>query len=155
MIPIEVIEQPKRECDGCTKCCDGWLFGTAHNHEFWPGKKCHFVGVGGCSIYNQRPEDPCKTFSCVWKFDERIPNWMKPNLVNAIVVQRQLNEHSYIEIHEAGGRLDPTVLSWFFMKYATGVFTNIRYQLDGGWQSIGSLDFLDALNGKPSKAVVM
>jgi len=90
----------------------------------------------GCSIYDQRPEDPCKSFRCEWLTNENIPYWMKPDLVNVIIYKRYENEKNFLEFTEAGSKLDSKVLSWIFMEYANGRLKNIKYQLDGGWNYI-------------------
>lgn len=136
----------ERKCEGCHKCCDGWLWGKAHEHEFWPGRPCHFVGSKGCTIYPDRPHDPCVTFKCLWLKDSNIPEWMKPDQSNVILVDREKNGVAYIESYEAGARLDPKVLSWMFMSHVQGKIPNLKYQLDSGWNYIGSMDFI---NGKP------
>jgi uncharacterized cysteine cluster protein YcgN (CxxCxxCC family) len=125
-----------RSCEGCTKCCEGWLWGKAYDHDFWPGRPCHFMNKEGCSIYNNRPETPCKSFKCEWLINDKLPEWFKPNIINAIIYKRIENGKEYIEITEAGSKLDAKVLSWFFMEYARGNFHNIKYQLDGGWNYI-------------------
>lgn len=90
----------------------------------------------GCSIYEQRPEDPCKNFKCEWLNNESIPHWMKPNSINVIIYKRSENDQEFLEFTEAGSKLDPKVLSWIFMEYAKGNLKNIKYQLDGGWNYI-------------------
>jgi hypothetical protein len=83
VIPIVSAE---RNCDGCTVCCDGWLTGKANEHYFYPGQKCYYVSDNGCTIYEDRPEIPCKTFSCGWLLDKEIPEWMKPSNIQAVII---------------------------------------------------------------------
>ena len=81
----------ERACDGCTRCCEGWLTGIAYGYEFYPGKKCHFLSSKNCTIYPIRPDNPCKTFQCQWKENlwkrnyqrksfsyTKRPSWNKP-----------------------------------------------------------------------------
>ena len=86
VIPIVSAE---RNCDGCTVCCDGWLAGKANEHYFYPGQKCHYVSDNGCTIYEDRPEIPCKTFSCGWLLDKEIPEWMKPSNIQAVIISTE------------------------------------------------------------------
>jgi uncharacterized cysteine cluster protein YcgN (CxxCxxCC family) len=125
-----------RSCDGCTKCCEGWLHGEAHKHFFWPGRPCHFKSQKGCSIYQNRPDNPCKSFKCEWLMNEVVPVWMKPDQINAIIVVRQENDKIFWEVSEAGSKLDSKVLSWLFMLFHEGKIPNLRYQIEGGWNSI-------------------
>jgi hypothetical protein len=131
-----------RSCNGCTACCEGWLWGSAHGHNFYAGRPCHFMCESGCSIYENRPEDPCKTFKCMWLINDDIPEWLKPNLSKVIIVQRN-NEKvgDYIEVYETGQKIDSTVLSWFF-EYHLSTKTNISIQIAGGWMNYGTNEFL-------------
>lgn len=75
-----------RSCGECTKCCDGWLAGRVLGENMYPGKPCRFVASGiKCSIYQNRPEDPCKTYYCEWLINDEIPEWMKPSEINIII----------------------------------------------------------------------
>ena len=125
-----------RTCDGCIKCCEGWLWGEAHGHKFWPGRPCHFMSDKGCSIYEKRPYEPCKSFKCEWLVNESIPEWMKPDLINAIIYIREEQGKTFWEITEAGSKLDTKVLSWLFMEYQNGKIPNLKYQIEGGWNYI-------------------
>src|SRR5687768_2081971 len=60
------IESSPRKCGSCTACCDGWVEGTIHGHEMRPGTPCHFRGEGCCTIYERRPQQPCRNFICGW-----------------------------------------------------------------------------------------
>lgn len=138
-----------RECGSCTKCC-GWLIGEAHGHKFWPGRKCHFVTSSGCSIYEKRPERPCKSFKCVWLGDDNfpisvdtIPMWMKPDQTDIIMIWKPNEDPdlSYIQVIEAGSFMKADVLSWI-IHYALNNNLNISYQVNGGWNKIGNQKFL-------------
>ena len=142
-----MIERKTRECDGCTKCCEGWATGEAHGHKFYPGRKCFFVGERGCTIYKDRPREPCVNFKCQWLINNDIPEWMKPNLVNVILVEENKNNIKYITVKEAGSPLDSSVLSWLFQEYLSGRISNIRYELNGGWNFIGTPDFINLMTG--------
>lgn len=134
-----------RTCDGCTACCDGWLYGSAHGYEFYPGRKCHFVGSDGCSIYKDRPKSPCKTYKCVWLTDGDIPQWMKPNLSNVIITERcwgEDDEGTYYEVLEMGKKIDSSVLSWLYdYQRESGICMSIC--VDGAWHNYGSEEFIE------------
>ena len=99
-----------RNCNGCTACCDGWLNGKVNEHYFYPGKKCYYVTDNGCSIYNTRPEMPCKIFRCGWLIDKEVPDWMKPSAVQAIILStEQTNKGTTLEI-----------IAWFKQLYNQG-----------------------------------
>jgi len=130
----------ERTCDGCTKCCEGTLHGKAYQHSFYPGKPCHFLSKG-CTIYANRPEDPCQIYKCEWLASEELPMWMRPDLCHAITTKRTINNIEYYEILEAGKVLDSAVLSWFIL-WALNSKKNLAYQIQGGLNKIGSSEFL-------------
>lgn len=56
----------QRQCGPCTSCCEGWLTGNIRGHAMEPGTACHFLREKQCSIYLDRPEQPCRQFECGW-----------------------------------------------------------------------------------------
>jgi len=131
-----------RSCEGCTACCEGWLWGSAHGHNFFPGRPCHFKCETGCSIYENRPEDPCKVFNCMWLTNKDIPEWLKPNLSKVIIVERNHeNIGYYIQVKKMGEKIDSIVLSWFF-QYYLNTQINMSIQISGGWMHYGTNEFL-------------
>lgn len=139
-----------RECGSCTKCC-GWLSGEVFGHKFWPGRKCHYVTDNGCSIYEQRPENPCKAFKCMWlgtaNFpleNDTIPMWVKPNESNVILIWRENKnpDLSFMQVLEAGAPITADTLSWA-IQYALNNKLNLFYQVNSGWNKIGNQLFLD------------
>ena len=141
IIPIH----KERTCDGCTKCCEGWLEGNVYGHKFHRGRKCFFLAEDSCSIYSERPEDPCIIYKCAWITDEKIPYWMKPNLVNVIITHRNSNNINYVELIEAGSKLNVEVFSWFMQEYAKGTWNTVTYTIEsvfnyvsrnGEWEKI-------------------
>lgn len=138
----------KRSCGDCTKCCEGWLAGNALGHSFYKGKPCHFISIGkGCSVYEDRPKDPCQSYKCGWLESEEIPEWMKPNEINAIIDIRNEDGIEYICVTETGQKLDSKVLSWLFL-YAVSKGKNIYYEIDGGHNYYGNLDFVELMKSK-------
>ena len=131
----------ERSCDGCAKCCEGWLQGEAYGHAFYKGRPCFFLGKT-CTIYETRPENPCRSFKCAWLDSDIFPAWMKPDLVNAIIVRRIDNNIEYYVINEAGGVLQTKTLNWL-VQWALNNQKNILYYVDGGENKIGSKEFLE------------
>lgn len=136
----------KRECGNCTKCCEGYLSGEAKGKPFFGGRPCHFVNIGkGCSIYKERPLNPCVAYKCAWIKDDRLPEWFKPNAINAIVDFRKIEGIEYIDVVEAGEPLRIDVLSWLIM-YAINNSMNLHWTIKNGNHYFGSKEFLDAMN---------
>lgn len=142
-------EKVKRECGSCTECCRGWLTGEVNGHAFYPGQPCHFVGEHGCSIYQDRPENPCKVFECEWLRNKEIPEWMKPDKCKVLMTTREWfyngeSRGSYLDVYEAGQQMDSRVLAWLFAFYLnTGV--PMRVQVAGSFRRYGSAEFLEVV----------
>jgi hypothetical protein len=76
-----------RDCGECTACCRGWLSTTIEGVRVLPGKPCHHSTASGCSIYERRPEHPCRSFNCAWLEDNSpLADDMRPDRCGAIVV---------------------------------------------------------------------
>jgi uncharacterized cysteine cluster protein YcgN (CxxCxxCC family) len=138
------VSLPNRSCDGCHKCCDGWLFGSALGKDFYPGKPCHFVQTNkGCQVYKDRPQDPCKAYHCEWLTNNDLPEWFKPDQSNLIITKRTINGYDYWDVIEAGDRIDSIHLNWLLLHvYANQ--QNVVYRVDGGINFLGVTGFIEA-----------
>lgn len=106
------VDTAGRSCDGCTKCCEGWLTANIYGYSMSPSEgRCKFLGQGGCGIYPVRAT-LCKTFQCEWKVNSNIPYNMKPDLSDVILMTRQLDEYYYIRIVYAGKFMPNYVFEW-------------------------------------------
>jgi len=133
-----------RSCGTCTKCCEGHLSGTVRGIPFSPGKPCHFVKINsGCSIYEDRPDKPCRLFKCVWLTEPDFPEWLKPSLCNVMFVPSKIDSHDYIYALESGAELDTKTLSWA-VSYMWSNKLNFAWQHRGDWSAIGSDGFVKA-----------
>jgi hypothetical protein len=102
-----------RPCDGCTKCCEGFLVTSVMGIPIGPGKPCRFVQKGhGCGVHDARPFDPCKVFQCHWKENNNIPEWLKPSNSRVILLLKHLSPYNYIRIVKTGVDPDPKVYDW-------------------------------------------
>ena len=131
-----------RACDGCTKCCEGWLAGKVNGQPFYKGRPCFFLNKT-CTIYESRPEDPCRSFTCQWITEEIFPQWMKPDLANVIITKRFNKGIDFYEIIEAGSVMQARVLNWLVL-WALNDKKNIKYWIEGGANKIGCDEFLNA-----------
>jgi len=133
--PIEI----KRNCDGCTACCEGWLSGKAYDKEFFSGTPCYYKCESGCSIYENRPENPCKSYLCGWMTNLDYPEWLKPSVSKVIITGRydeKLNK-KFIEVLEMGEKIDSSILSWLF-QYFLKTKISMRIQIGGGFVTFDS-----------------
>jgi uncharacterized cysteine cluster protein YcgN (CxxCxxCC family) len=132
---------PKRTCDSCTACCEGWLNGEAHGHTFYPSKPCFFLNKG-CTIYEDRPENPCKSYDCAWLAEDTFPMWMRPDLSKIIISKRIKNDISYYEIGEMGEQIKAHILNWI-IQWALNSKQNILYYIMGSKNKLGTDGFLE------------
>lgn len=120
-----------RSCDGCTKCCEGYLSATILGHRMDFGKPCFFKGNGCCSIYKTRPVNPCVNFKCEWLQDTSIPRKFKPDVSNIILVKRTVGGELCVEMVQATEEpISQKNINWFHKQYYTGKFLNIYYKPD-------------------------
>jgi len=144
----EVLELAPRSCDGCTKCCDGHLHGSAHGYNFFKGRACHFRSINGCTIYSQRPKDPCVSFKCAWLKDENrsIPEWLKPNVSEVIIVEREWSKGNiYWEVSECDKNMTSTIFAWLMIYHMNNQMP-MSIQAHGAWYHFGPEEFLKFKN---------
>ncbi len=135
-----------KSCGTCTRCCDGWMSDNIRGHEVYPGKPCFFVTIGrGCNDYDNRPNDPCKTFNCVWKVDNQIPEHMKPDISNIIATYNQIDGILYTTLTQAGNEVDKTSIDWYISFYGNKN-TNLLLNLNNKSYLIGSDDFVKKIS---------
>jgi hypothetical protein len=139
--------QMNRQCGDCTKCCEGHLVGEALGKSFFKSKPCHFVAIGnGCTVYEERPKNPCASYKCEWLINPEIPEYMKPNLINTIIEKRKTKSGiEYLNVVEAGAVLKAGVLSNLLL-HALGNRINIAWEVEGGKNWIGSEKFLEEMD---------
>ena len=142
----------KKECGSCTKCCEGWLSATIHNKPMHKGRPCFYLDKcnNTCSIYDERPKDPCKDYSCAWLLDDKniFPLWMKPNLSNVIITEKILTkdnkQFNYYEMIEAGSKVESEILNWI-IHWALSSQINLQYEVAGNKFIFGEPEFAEAL----------
>ncbi len=96
-----------------------------------PGKPCHFVTKNGCAIYSSRPHDPCKGFKCIWKINPAVPLEFKPNLVDMIMIENQVDNMPFVHIVPAGKEISLEILDWAVSAVNAGSIDSIVYKKDG------------------------
>ena len=132
-----------RSCEGCTKCCEGWLQGDVRGHSMYPGKPCFFVSIGvGCKDYDNRPDFPCKDFKCEWIVNDDLPNSLMPKDSNIIVVFDDVNGIRYARAVRAGDKVDKDSVEWY-IRYYKDREINFWFELDNVNYVIGTNDFIN------------
>jgi len=66
---------------------------------------------------------------------------MKPNKCGAIIKEKQLDGVKFLEISEAGQKLDSEILSWAVNAMVGQMFVNLKYQVSSGWNYFGTEEF--------------
>jgi hypothetical protein len=78
-----------------------------------PGVPCHFLGQQGCSIYQQRPEQPCRNFVCGWLAPESpFPEHFRPDRLGVIIIRTRWREQPAYLLLSAGRDPDDKLLQW-------------------------------------------
>lgn len=112
---------PPRTCGPCTACCEGWAEGEIRGHRMSPGRPCHFLAPtprdpahgSPCSIYDERPESPCRRFVCGWLAQgSPFPEQFRPDLSGFILVPMRWRDRPAWVMLPAGRDPDEAALNW-------------------------------------------
>jgi uncharacterized cysteine cluster protein YcgN (CxxCxxCC family) len=130
-----------RTCGTCTKCCEGHLTAQIFDQQLKKGVACKFIDreKSRCGIYHSERPFICSDFKCAWLRNEKefLPEWMRPDISNQIVLFHRLPECEWFEIAEAGEQMSVVMLTWFIGE-AKRKNLNIKYTLDGQVFFVGS-----------------
>jgi Fe-S-cluster containining protein len=116
-----------------------------------PGRPCRFLNMDkdvndglGCTIYEHRPYEPCQRFKCAWLLDDKyiIPEWMKPNLSDIIISEKDWEGGRYWSVCETGQMIRGEVLNWL-MIHCEEHQINVEYMVGGGLNYRGTQEFHD------------
>ena len=69
---------------------------------------------------------------------------MKPDAVNAILDEREVQGMRYLNLREAGTPMEARVLNWLF-QHILETGKNAVWQVNGGLNWAGSPDFVEAI----------
>jgi hypothetical protein len=145
----EMIESTiTRSCGGCTACCDGWLKIEVRGTAVAPGRPCPFRADHGCSIYAERPIDPCRKFICGWLVGSSpLPDWMRPDRSDMIMLAanfswRGLPVDVIVPVGEQPKR---KALDWL-MQFSAANRRLLLYQIKDEWFAFGPKAFQDEIS---------
>ncbi len=153
VIPLAVAPG-QRECGTCTACCDGWLVCTVLGQEIKPGTGCKFIQEHRCSIYSERPESPCRSFTCAWSApDSPFDDAFRPDRLGVIIIRISWRDQQAYLLRSAGRDPDPQLLAWmqsFSVKTGRPFFYEIAGEKLGFGPPLFQQDMLDrAQRGEP------
>lgn len=131
-----------KTCAGCTKCCEGYLSANIYGHEMNKTTPCFFVTLGsGCQIYDQRPENPCKSFICEWRYNPYVPEELKPLSSNIMLVKRSAGKHNFLLVVKAGDQVSQETFN-HLKTYSETTGTNVLWSFSEEEQGyFGSKEF--------------
>jgi hypothetical protein len=136
-------QRKQRECGACTACCDGWLKIEVRGHEVRPGKPCPFSVDHRCSIYAERPQNPCREFVCGWLYPTSpLPEWMRPDKSNLIM----LPAYSFwrgipVDFAVAVGSQPKTKALEWLKTWSVQAKRCLVYEIDGERYTFGPVGF--------------
>jgi hypothetical protein len=135
-----------RQCGSCTACCQGWLKASIRGHDMHRGQPCHYVAATGCSIYEERPASPCRSFSCGWKaMPGLFPASFRPDQAGFIIKASTWDQFDVFILVSAGKDPQAAHLDWMTtLCHATGM--PFFYELNGETTGYGPSNFVARLN---------
>jgi hypothetical protein len=129
-----------RSCGDCTACCDGWLQIEVYGHHIRRGKPCPFSIENKCSIYSERPQDPCREFRCGWLVESSpLPEWMRPDKADMILLAANFSWRG-LPVVAVGDRPRKKALDWL-TKFSSEKKRLLVYQRDEDWFAFGPPTF--------------
>lgn len=151
IVPAQGPDGGARGCGSCTRCCDGWLEGEVRGHRMFPGQRCHFVAEGGCSIYAERPQSPCRSFVCGWmQPGSALPDAWRPDRIGVIVVDTHWRGAPARILVSAGNDPAEPVLDWLRAN-AQANRTPFFYESAGERYGYGPPDFQREMAGRVAR----
>jgi len=140
-----------RACGTCTACCDGWVAGEVRGHAMHAGRACHFRGAGCCTIYAERPRDPCRDFVCGWLMPgSPFPDAFRPDRLQVLIVPTRWRERlAWILVH-AGRDPDAALLEWM-RTHALATRTPFFYEQSGERFGFGPPEFQQEMSAKAAR----
>ena len=114
---------------------------TIRGHAMRPGTPCHFLGATGCTIYDERPHDPCRTFFCAWRLQGNpFPDAFRPDRIGAIVLALRWRDRVAYCLVTDGREPDAGMLDWM-RAHSSATGTPFLVRLAGRDRAYGPLKF--------------
>ena len=149
VIPVKV--QAARQCGECTACCDGWVVGVIEGHEMKPGTPCHFRGDHTCTIYERRPEHPCRNFMCGWlQPGSPFPEDFRPDRLGVMVIEMRWRGREAYVLRSAGRDPDASLLAWM-QAFSERTGRPFFYEVGGERYGYGPVEFQLEMSDKVAR----
>lgn len=142
-----------RICGDCTACCDGWLKIEVRGHQIFPGRACPFSSAHQCTIYKDRPDDPCRQFVCGWLVDSSpLPEWMRPDKANMILLPANFIWRGLpVDVAVAAGESPRRKALDWLTKFSLEKKRLLIYQSQKDWFAFGPPAFQSDIAEKMAK----
>jgi hypothetical protein len=117
------------------------VVGVVEGHEMKPGQPCFFRAEHHCSIYERRPEHPCRDFVCGWlREGSPFPEDFRPDRLGVMVIPMRWRGREAFVLRSAGRDPDEDLLAWMRdLSARTG--SPFFYERDGGRYGFGPPEF--------------
>jgi len=116
-----------------------------------PGIPCHFRGAGCCTIYDERPANPCRSFFCAWRLEGNpFPEFFRPDRLGVIIVARQWRDRLGYELISAGRDPDENLLNWM-REFSTASGSPFLYSIDGYYRAFGVPEFQEDMRARAAR----
>jgi len=112
------------------------------------GQPCHFLGDGACTIYEERPQSPCRNFVCGWLMPgSALPESFRPHRVGVIVVPLLWRARPAYVLLSAGRDPGDELLLWM-RNYSQASGHPFFFQRSGERFGFGPHEFLAEMSAK-------
>jgi hypothetical protein len=98
----------------------------------------------GCTDYENRPEEPCRTFLCQWRANSWVPEEFSPAKTGNLLTAQRIGNIDYLSLSYAGKEIGLEYLSWF-VSHCVGNKWNADWVVNGRRYMIGSPDFINSM----------
>lgn len=120
-----------------------------------PGTPCHFRGDGCCTIYAERPDEPCRNFFCAWRTEGNpFPESFRPDRLGVIIMNRRWRSQPVYELVAAGRDPDEPLLAWM-REYSNASDVPFVYAVDWQFRGFGGdVEFQREMRDKAARGEI-
>jgi hypothetical protein len=107
----------------------------------FPGQHCHFLTDGACTIYEERPQSPCRNFVCGYLAPgSPFPEAFRPDKTGVIIVPMRWQGRPAYVLLSAGNDPSAEMLAWV-QAHARATGSPFFYAQNGERIGYGPLAF--------------
>jgi hypothetical protein len=112
------------------------------------GQPCHFLSEGACTIYEERPQSPCRNFVCGWLAPgSPLPEEFRPDRIGVIVVPTRWRSTIAYILLSAGRDPGDDLLAWM-RSHSLATGRPFFFQQNGERFGFGPNEFLQEMMAK-------